>query len=452
MLWRLWRGSAAELSPKSLVTRRADPRTLTVWFNPWAYQSGDQIWAGLTREIVRAASDAMLPSVDLRDRYWFARNMPRLDQYRVRRSLIRGLLSPLLGFGFLLALIPIIVKLVEPGTMYVVFGHRLGFAIIVAALPTLAIVVGLAHTVARAVMSRASAVLPAEIFVGPVQSSVFADGAQPNDEALRDPLHRSRSGFLYLVQHDVKDLLKDIQEAGWDMVVFVDDLDRCNPKVVGEVFEAINLFLADILPSTRFVIGVDPVILASHLDVVYKDVSDWTSQGNEDPSIGWHAIRKLVQMHVPLPWLSDSAVDSLIASILGQPGDESGEGEPAHSQQTSVSAATLGSAVPTEATGQPGIETNTTATSMAANAAAAAAGSRVGSEVSLLPQPPATVPPTILEKHPDVVAFIRSRLLVHPDRSARESKRILSVWQFLVRVAERINPLGGSEAVSALRI
>jgi KAP-like P-loop domain-containing protein len=437
-LWRLWRGSATDLPSESFVIRRTDPKTLTVWFNPWAYQSGDQIWAGLVREIVQAVSDAMLPSVDHRDWYWFARNMRRLDQYRVRKSLLRGLLSPILRLGFLLALIPIIVKLIEPGAKYTVLGHRLGFALIVAALPALAIAAGLAHTVARAAISRASAVLPAEIFVGPVQSSVFADNAQPDDEALHDPLHRSRSGFLYLVQHDVKELLRDIQEAGGDIVVFIDDLDRCNPKVVGEVFEAINLFLAQILPSTRFVIGVDPVILASHLDLVYKDVSDWTSQGSEDPSIGWHAMRKLVQMHVPLPWVSESAMDSLIASILGRPGDESGEGEPITSQQPPASALVPGRAAPSDASGQPTIGTNATATPR----------SRVGPEVSMLPQPPVTVPPTILEKHPDVVAFIRSRLLVQPDRSARESKRILSVWQFLVRVVERINPLGGTEAVN----
>lgn len=54
---------------------------LTVWFNPWSYQSSEQIWAGLTREVIEACTDKVLLDRNSKERYWFAKNMHRLNPY-----------------------------------------------------------------------------------------------------------------------------------------------------------------------------------------------------------------------------------------------------------------------------------------------------------------------------------------------------------------------------------
>ena len=51
----------------------------------------------------------------------------------------------------------------------------------------------------------------------------------------------------------------------WTFVIFIDDLDRCFPAKVGQVVEAINLFLAGDLPKCMFVIGMDTELVAAAL-------------------------------------------------------------------------------------------------------------------------------------------------------------------------------------------
>jgi hypothetical protein len=47
----------------------------TVWFNPWTYQSGEQIWAGLAYEIITQVTDRL--ATGDRERFWLALNLRR---------------------------------------------------------------------------------------------------------------------------------------------------------------------------------------------------------------------------------------------------------------------------------------------------------------------------------------------------------------------------------------
>ena len=66
----------------------------TVWFNPWMYQSGEQVWAGLAHEIIHQIT-SRLPIGD-RERFWLALNLARLDREAIRRRAYRILLERLL--------------------------------------------------------------------------------------------------------------------------------------------------------------------------------------------------------------------------------------------------------------------------------------------------------------------------------------------------------------------
>jgi hypothetical protein len=52
-----------------------------------------------------------------------------------------------------------------------------------------------------------------------------------------------------------------------------------------------------------------------------------------------------------------------------------------------------------------------------------------------------------LEHQPEIVALIRQRLEIQPDRSAREAKRLLNVWQLYQRVMDLVAPLRDDEQV-----
>jgi len=73
------------------------PGVVSVWFNPWAHQSGDQIWAGLTKAIIDAGEPVLYPTRAGREQYWFSHNEDRIDHHSLRRTIQRRIVSPLLG-------------------------------------------------------------------------------------------------------------------------------------------------------------------------------------------------------------------------------------------------------------------------------------------------------------------------------------------------------------------
>jgi hypothetical protein len=56
-----------------------------------------------------------------------------------------------------------------------------------------------------------------------------------------------------------------------------------------------------------------------------------------------------------------------------------------------------------------------------------------------------------LERHPLVRQRLRERLADQPDRSVREAKRLMTIWQFAVRLLQETDPLTGDQAVQRAR-
>jgi hypothetical protein len=351
-------------------------KPLVVSFNPWRHQSSEQVWAGLAKAVTEAAEAAMLPDRNARERYWFARNTHRVDRRHLQRQLWKRIYSPLLSFaglGFGLSALGALTKLNVGWAWWVTAG--------LAGL-------GLLHTAKRYLWDRASAFLPGELFAGPLLSNAFS--ITTTDPLIRDPYYHARSGYLYLVQHDVQALLKDLTTRGYQLIVLIDDLDRCTPRTTAQVFEAINVFLSDDFPATRFVLGLDTTVVASHVDNAYKELADAKVVAHpDDPSPGWTFLRKLVQLPVRLPRTTDDNVDQVLLAQFGA----------IHSDV---------------------------------------------SEPVIVPSPfTADEPETVerveetviaIERHAEVREHLRRRLKAQPEQSVREEKRLLNVWQFYVRV------------------
>ncbi|MEV4311705.1 P-loop NTPase fold protein [Actinocrispum sp. NPDC049592] len=270
----------------------------TVWFNPWMYQSGEQIWAGLAHEIIDQVT-RRLPPAD-RERFWLKLNLARLDRQVVRRRAYRmlaeRLLPLLLVFGGVLILALGAFLLSSIIGVWVEAIRRVAGGVF--AVGTGGVVVaGVAKTVG---FWRESA---RGVF-GPLVSGSTAVHGQLNegakglyDEAVRDPGYQARTGFLHLVQSDMKRVLDLVAMPDRPLVVFVDDLDRCTPGPVSQVIEAINLFLAGEFPHCMFVLAMEPHVVAASVEVAYKDL---TAQLGET-SIGWRFLEKIVQLPISLP-------------------------------------------------------------------------------------------------------------------------------------------------------
>ncbi|USX48533.1 P-loop NTPase fold protein [Lentzea sp. HUAS12] len=377
LLWRPRPGRPRGEKPSKILPRA---RPLIVSFNPWRHQSSEQVWAGLAKAVTEAAETAMMPHQYMRERYWFTRNALRVDRRHLQRQLWRRIHSPLLtlaGLGFVLSVLNALTKLNIGWAWFATGG--------VAA-------AGVLHTAFRYLFARASAFLPGELFTGPVVSNAFAGAT--TDPLIRAPYYNARAGYLYLVQHDIEVLLHDLAAHHLELILLIDDLDRCTPRTTAQVFEAINVFLADEFPATKFVLGLDPTVVAAHVDNAYKELADANAVKHpDDPSPGWTFLRKIVQLPVRLPRTTADNVDRVLLAQLG----------PVHSE--------------VQATDSPGGDV-ASSESLADSAA-----------VEEVEQEYVTI-----EKHPVVREELRRRLRAQPEQSVREEKRLLNTWQFYLRV------------------
>jgi WD40 repeat protein len=420
--------------------------TVTAWFNPWAYQSGEQLWAGLTSEIVEAAAAVLYPSEPARERYWFARNLSRVDRYALRRSLLRRTRSPVLGLAALALLAPFVLSFTRLETVHL-GRFALSPFLLAGIVALIAVLAGVGHTVWQRWFGTAVTYLPSELFAGPVVDGAAIGANEPAD-AEADPLHRARSGTLYLHQHDLGDLVDDLGAAGFSLVVFVDDIDRCRPGTIAEVFEAINLFLSNVASRiglrAQFVVGLDSTIVARHLDDTYGRHAEQTlTLYGDDPTPGWAFLRKLIQLSVLVPQVPDDGFQRLVDAVT-QPEPHP---EPAPVRPVAVTSAPV-TAEPADPSPEPGRERPPTAPPPAP--------AKVPEQRSIGSTPAARTPVDTFawrsaEEHPEIRDLLVRRLSAQLSRSVREAKRLINVWQFYQRIAEALDPFNRTEPVVRAR-
>lgn len=93
-----------------------------------------------------------------------------------------------------------------------------------------------------------------------------------------------------------------------NVVVFIDELDRCLPDTVLEVFEAMRLFL--FVEGMSFVIGADERLIQYSIKSKYKEVPD----NNLD--IGKEYLEKVIQYPLYIPQLTRAEVNQYLACLL----------------------------------------------------------------------------------------------------------------------------------------
>ena len=93
-----------------------------------------------------------------------------------------------------------------------------------------------------------------------------------------------------------------------NVVVFIDELDRCLPDTVLEVFEAMRLFL--FVEGMSFVIGADERLIQYSIKSKYKEVP-----GN-NLEIGKEYLEKVIQYPLYIPQLTRAEVNQYLACLL----------------------------------------------------------------------------------------------------------------------------------------
>lgn len=107
-------------------------------------------------------------------------------------------------------------------------------------------------------------------------------------------------------RNEFKDLLKKSKVE--NVVVFIDELDRCLPDTVLEVFEAMRLFL--FVEGMSFVIGADERLIQYSIKSKYQEVP-----GN-NLDIGKEYLEKVIQYPLYIPQLTRAEVSQYLACLL----------------------------------------------------------------------------------------------------------------------------------------
>jgi hypothetical protein len=294
----------------------------TVWFNPWSYQTGEQVWAGLAHEIITQTTSRMSPIE--REHFWLRLNLRRVDEQSVRRKIYQLVLSRVVPFalvaGFLVIIGVLLVVLDGPRLVgvWLAGGSPLVLAAVVAAQ-----IVAVLRTRVSGTLSRL--VAPSTAARGLIGAELYTDG-------VRAPDYRKAAGFLYLVQSDLREVLDLVATEDHPLVVFVDDLDRCSPGTVVQVIEAINVFLAGDFANVIFVIAMEPQMVAAHVEAAYADLVEKlreSTTGTADAvGLGWKFLEKFIQLPLTLPIMEEGQTKVFFQSLFARTTAERGPAEP----------------------------------------------------------------------------------------------------------------------------
>ncbi len=173
-------------------------------------------------------------------------------------------------------------------------------------LKRLARTIGLVRAVpvaATALATAADAPLPAAAAAGEVAGALAeaATAAEPEP----DPIE-SIAEFRQEFERVMGELGEDVKEV----VVFVDDLDRCLPETIIDTFEAIRLFLH--VQKTAYVIAAHPRIVEAAIDARYAG----SRRGDE--TLGRDYLEKILQVTITVPALAEPEVESYINLLLAE--------------------------------------------------------------------------------------------------------------------------------------
>lgn len=133
---------------------------------------------------------------------------------------------------------------------------------------------------------------------------------------LKDKTNRVKKEFkseelrknIKTFQKDFIDLLNETKIN--KLVVFVDELDRCNPDTILDTLEAIRLFL--FTKNTSFIIGADERHVIYSVRKKYSEI-----EGNQI-DIGKEYLEKMIQYPIRIPQLSSRDVEFYVLCLLLQ--------------------------------------------------------------------------------------------------------------------------------------
>ncbi|UFK97745.1 KAP family P-loop NTPase fold protein [Kaistella faecalis] len=153
----------------------------------------------------------------------------------------------------------------------------------------------------------------ADITINQIASKLKSAGQEVNDEEIKKVLEGTFSKEetrknLREFQNDFEELLKETKIK--KLVVFIDELDRCNHDTILETLEAIRLFL--FTKGSSFIIGAD------ERQVMYAVGKRFPEVKGNHLDIGKEYLEKMIQYPIKIPQLGVQEMEFYITSLFLQ--------------------------------------------------------------------------------------------------------------------------------------
>lgn len=147
-----------------------------------------------------------------------------------------------------------------------------------------------------------------------------------NKEKLADTIKNAANGLEDIRENyineeekstveNIRQFRKDFQEMLRkteisNLVVLIDDLDRCNPDRIIETLEAIKLFL--LVENTTFIVAADENVIQYSIKKKYPKAND------NEPDISKEYIEKIIQLPIYIPELSSKDIENYLMLLVVQ--------------------------------------------------------------------------------------------------------------------------------------
>lgn len=277
----------------------------TVWFNAWKYDQEEAIWSALASTILEQIKSSH--SWIGRFSIWFRLSLKRTNRLLVLKDLFRKLFWP--------ALLAALVWLWHNYSGYVSSLINRPFT-------------EAQFSVVKRIL-QAALVLTSGIKLASIIEDPFS---LPFDKYVKAPDYRKKIGFIADFEEDFKRIVKLVTSPVWGwkprkLVIFIDDLDRCEPPKSADVVEAINVFLDS--PGCVFVIGMDSRAVVASIELKYEKMFQKLQQESPDsPSLGRNFLEKIIQVPFAIPSMADRFMTPFVIDVIGpkpiEPSEENG--------------------------------------------------------------------------------------------------------------------------------
>jgi WD40 repeat protein len=443
---------------------------ISVWFNPWMYERTDQIWAGLTREILIAVTER-LPQPE-RERLWFDLNLRRTEPSAMRRRILASYIPRTLS-GLVLGALLLFVVAVTVIAMAITAVNSPSIAGLLG--PTAILMITVLGTVAQ-LTSGSFKQIHGWVAPDELNSTATPEHAW---KGATDPLTSSDRGYLYMLQHDVGEVVALATTHG-PLYIFIDDLDRCGPDIVSDTVEAINLFLNKAFGRCIFVVALDPATVAAHLETEFAGINN---RAIDDPMsfghlrhTGWRFMEKIIDLPIRLPRVPDAALsnylDRLLDTAVPPPAAAAAAPAGTTAPPTKATVPAAKATVPAGKANAPAakatVPPTTTPTAgttappgtdaarkrsraepaapaagtMPSNPATSAGDPVTNVELVIMPDRPSTASSVVavseLEALPPVRDALRAAVLSLPGRNPRQTKAFVNLWRFYMVLDHRM--------------